>query len=169
MRAKLETITNVLIIVAVIAILISVGKFFIDSSNPSKEKTSPEIGTLVKIEGFDSSKAEANILFVMQKDCRFCEESIEYFQKITAQKKGDKFSFYAVFPPSDTEVKNYLNSYGFAEVGILSKELSDLNVRGTPTVIVTNRKGEIVAKWVGKLSESKQLEFEKFLDSYLDS
>lgn len=169
MRGKIETLTNVIIIVAALGVLLSVGKYFLDSSNLSKETKSPEIGTLVKIEGFDSSKAEANILFVMQKGGHFCEESMEYFQRITAQKKGNKFGFYAVFPPRDTEVKTYLNGYGFTEVGILNKELSDLDVRGTPTVIITNRKGEIIAKWVGKLSDSKKLEFENFLDTYSDS
>lgn len=169
MRGKLETLTNVIIIFAALGVLLSVGKYLFNSSNSFKETKSPELGKLVNIDGFDSSKAEANILFVMQKGCHFCEESMEYFQRITAQKKGSKFSFYTVFPPSDTEVKTYLNGYGFSEVGILNKELSDLDVRGTPTVLVTNRKGEIIAKWVGKLSDSRKLEFEKFLDTYSDS
>lgn len=169
MRGKIETLTNVIIIVAALGVLLSVGKFFLESSNSTKETKSPEIGTLVKIEGFDSSKAEANILFVMQKGCHFCEESMEYFQRITSQKKGNKFGFYAVFPPRDTDVKTYLNGYGFSDVNLLSKDLAEMDVRGTPTVIVTNRKGEIVAKWVGKLSDSKQSQFEKFLDTYSDS
>ena len=168
MRGKLETLTNVIIIIAALGVLLSVGKYFFSAYLP-KESKYPKLGTLVKIEGFDSSKAEANVLFVMQKGCHFCEESMEYFQQTTTQKKGDKFNFYTVFPPRDTEVKTYLNGYGFSEVGILTKELNDLDVRGTPTVIITNRKGEIVAKWVGKLSDSKKAEFEKFLDTYSDS
>ena len=167
MRGKLETLTNVIIIAAALGVLLSVGKFFLEVS--SKETKSPEIGTKVKIEGFDSSKAEANVLFVMQKGCHFCEESMEYFKNISAQKKGVKFRFYAVFPPIDKEVASYLNDYGFSDVNILSKDFGEMDVDGTPTVIVTNRKGEIVARWVGKLSDSKQSEFEKFLDTYSDS
>jgi thiol-disulfide isomerase/thioredoxin len=168
---KLEVLTNVMIIIAAVALLWVIGTRFIFplENNNVEIKKAPKLGTFIKIEGFDSSRAKLNILLVLQKGCHYCEESMPFYRKLVSDSKNKNLRIIAVFPPAEQKAEQYLNESGLFGVEVLGKRLDELDISGTPTLIVTNNKGEIIATWIGILSAEKQSEAENLIKSYSES
>ena len=64
----------------------------------------------------------------------------------------------AVFPGSIEESKTHLNELGLTRMEVKSSPLNNLQVSGTPTLLLTNDKGEVTDFWIGKLSPDKETE-----------
>jgi thiol-disulfide isomerase/thioredoxin len=167
---KLEVLTNVMIILATVAVLWVIGtRFLFPYENTGESKKAPKLGAIVKIEGFDSSLAKLNILLVLQKGCHYCEESMPFYRKLVSDNKKPNLRIIAIFPPAEQKAEQYLNESGLFGVEVLGKKLDELDISGTPTLIVTNSNGEIIATWVGILSVEKQTEVENLIKSYSES
>lgn len=52
----------------------------------------------------------------------------------------------------------YLSEIGIANLDVKQLPLNTLQIGGTPTLILTNDKGEVTDYWVGKLSPEKESE-----------
>jgi thiol-disulfide isomerase/thioredoxin len=167
---KLEVLTNVMIILATVAVLWVIGtRFLFPYENTGETKKAPKLGAIVKIEGFDSSLARLNVLLVLQKGCHYCEESMPFYRKLVSDNKRPNLRIIAIFPPAEQKPEQYLNESGLFGVEVLGKKLDELDISGTPTLIVTTSKGEIIATWVGVLSVEKQTEVENLIKSYSES
>jgi thioredoxin-related protein len=156
---KVELTANVLII-AVAILLIGVviqGYFF--AANPSAPNLkTPTIGNKLSVPEVDFSKKDKNVLLVLSKGCKFCSESAEFYKKLIAENKGKDVNFVAVFPQDIKESEDYLNSLGIQGIEVRQSQLNSLDVSGTPTIIVTNKNGEVSNFWVGKLPSEKEKE-----------
>jgi hypothetical protein len=49
-----------------------------------------------------------------------------------------------------------LNKLGLTGLEIRSASLDSIHVRGTPTLILVNDKGEVTDQWVGKLAADRE-------------
>jgi hypothetical protein len=63
-----------------------------------------------------------------------------------------------VLPQEKEEAAKYLDGLGISGIEIRQSMLDTLLVAGTPTIIVTDNKGEITNVWFGKLSPEKENE-----------
>jgi hypothetical protein len=98
------------------------------------------------------------LILVLSTECHFCVESIPFHQELqkAAQNSGD-LGLMAVFPQARSDVEKYEAAHKFfpstvvADVG-----LDQLQVRGTPTLLLVNQQGTVLKHWEGRLSESKQ-------------
>jgi hypothetical protein len=103
------------------------------------------------------SSGGKTLLLVLQRGCHFCTESGPFYQKLTrevAQRAGE-VKMVAVLPQEPDEGRRYLSTLGVAEVEVRQASLKNLNVGGTPTLIMVSN-GKVSDVWVGKLDAAEE-------------
>ncbi len=162
-QKSIEVVANVLIIVVAIAVLVVVAqRYFRPQPQPPKVPVpmpkGPTVGAKVSLADIDWSKNKKNVLLVLQEGCRFCTESADFYRNLLQQTKDKGVSVTAVLPQNRDEAKKYLDKLQLPNLEIKQSALSDLDVSGTPTIIVTDDKGQVTRVWVGKLPAEKENE-----------
>lgn len=79
--------------------------------------------------------------------------------------KGKNIKYIAVFPTKVEESSKHLAELGITEFEVKQASLSTIETSGTPTLILTNSKGEVEKVWVGRLTADKESEVINQLNS----
>ena len=111
------------------------------------------------------SSQPKTLVLVLQAGCRFCNESAPFYKRIIENTQNKNVKLVAVFPTSVEESKAYLNELGLTNLEVKRSPLDNIQVSGTPTLILTNEKGEITDYWVRKLPSDKETEVINKLNS----
>lgn len=163
---NLQMLANVLIIIVAILITgVFIQRYIFPNFSTSSKSVVPTIGEKVVVTDVDWSKSNKNVLLVLQKGCIFCTSSANFYRKLIEQTKDKGVNIIAFFPQSKEEAENYLNDLGISGIEVRHSELDSLFVTGTPTIIVTDDKGQITDIWVGKLQSEKEAEVLAKLES----
>lgn len=165
---KIELTANILIIVvAVIFGVVLVQKYFFASAptNNQPDRIQPTIGTKVNLADEDWSKQPKTLIMALQTTCHFCNESAPFYKRLIQEMKGKNVKLVAVFPTKIEESAAHLNELGLSGMEVKQSSLGNLQTSGTPTLILTNDKGEVTNFWVGKLPTDKEDEVLKQLNS----
>lgn len=155
---KLETATNVAIILAALVL----GYFFIEKYffGQNTQSATSEItkGSKISLTDFDWRQNQKTLLLVLQKDCHFCSESMPFYQTLVNKSKEKGIRLVAVLPNSREESIQYLKENGVDISEIKQVPANEINVRGTPTLLLVDDKGEVLNLWMGKLPSEKEKE-----------
>jgi thiol-disulfide isomerase/thioredoxin len=157
--SRLEKATNVAIIVACLFLVGTlVRNYYLSNSDVP---ALPEIakGTEIKLPGASPSgqqSAVPTLVFALAKSCHFCEESVPFYQKLTAFKNSSPqgIRFVAVMPEKQEEAEAYLKGNGIGVDGVVSMPVSNLGVRGTPTLLLLDGQNKLEEMWVGKMNDA---------------
>jgi thioredoxin-related protein len=156
---KLEVVTNVVIIVVSLIVVGFIIQKLYFGGVPKKTPLAPSEGTKLSLSNHDWSENKKTLVLVLSKDCRFCTESAPFYRRLVEKEGTNRGShIIAVLPQSEEESGRYLNEMGLAGIQIKQASLDSLEVRGTPTLILVNDKGEILDAWIGKLPPEKEAE-----------
>jgi thioredoxin-related protein len=98
-------------------------------------------------------------VLALSKNCHFCQESVGFYQKLTAFKNSSPqgLRIVAVLPQKQEEAEGYLKEHKIEADHVISMELTKLGVSGTPTLFLLNEQNKLEELWVGKLDESQEL------------
>lgn len=155
---KLELAANIAIVVVALLIgFVVVQKYFFapDTEGPPKEVAR---GTKMTVPETDFQANGKTLLVVLQKGCKYCAESMTFYKTLVQQAPEKGVKVVAVLPGAREESAAYLNEYGVALPEVRQASLNSVNVRGTPTLILVNDKGEVSNSWVGKLPPEREKE-----------
>jgi hypothetical protein len=127
------------------------------AAKPPDSYGSRLVGRKLPLDGADWSKSQRTLVFVLQAGCHFCSESGGFYQRLVQQRAsfGDT-RLVAVLPQGLDDSRKYLRKIGFAADEIRRSSLSDVGVRGTPTLFLVNGSGMITDVWDGKLSPARE-------------
>lgn len=157
----IEVVANVLIIVVAIACLVVIAQRYFRAEPPPKAPPtlkSPVVGNKLSMSDIDWSKNRKNVLLVLQDGCRYCTESADFYRTLLQQTKDKGVSVTAVLPQDRDVARKYLDKLQLSDLESKQSALGPLDVSGTPTIIVTDDKGQITNVWIGKLPSDKQNE-----------
>jgi hypothetical protein len=159
---KLEKAANVAVIVACGALVVSLARNYY-LSRRSDPGVMPEIqkGTMVKLPGADPGNQQAGaptLVLALSKNCRFCQESVGFYQRLAAFKRDSLrgVRLVAVLPESKEEAESYLREQGIAVDAVLSAPVSEIGVSGTPTLLLLDRQNKLEEMWIGKLNDAQE-------------
>lgn len=159
---KLEVTANILIIVVALLLgTVLIQKYLFRNNSPPLNETTrlkPVIGSKVNLSGVTWSNQPKTLVFALAVGCHFCDESANFYKRIIASVQNKNVQLIAVFPNSQEESTAHLNELGLAKLEVKQAPLNTLGVSGTPTLILTNDKGEVTNFWIGKLAPDKELE-----------
>jgi thioredoxin-related protein len=154
---KIELTANVLIIVvAVLLVGVVVQKYFFGSSSNPPTRLQPTVGSKINVPEVDLSAQPKTLLLVLQKDCKYCTESADFYKRLLEKTQNKNIKLVAVLPGKIEESKTYLDKLGINNLEVKQSSLDNLQTGGTPTLILTNNKGEVTNFWIGKLPADKE-------------
>lgn len=131
-----------------------------------KQLEVPQVGTKVSLPGIRWDEGRT-LVMVLQKGCRYCEESSTFYRQLRKQRSGSQPRMVAVLPGDKTEIARYLSQQGIIVDDLVNASLSDINVSYTPTLLLVDRSGNVTNVWVGKLDARKETEAtQRILDSH---
>lgn len=156
---RVELTANILIIV--LALLVGgtiVYKYFLypPAAANRPARLQPTIGSKINLPDVSLSGKSKALVLVLQKGCRFCTESATFYERLVREVQNKDTKLVAVLPSSKEESAAYLHGFGITNLEIKQVSLNDLQVSGTPTLILINEKAEILNFWVGKLTPDKE-------------
>jgi hypothetical protein len=159
---KLERATNVAILLASAFLIVTLARNYYLSYKPDR-RTRVQIskGELVKLPGADTAgrqPATPTLVLALSKNCHFCQESVGFYQKLTAIKNSSPqgLRIVAVLPESKEEAATYLKKNGIGVDEVVSAPVSNLGVMGTPTLLLLDGQNKLEEIWVGKLSSEQE-------------
>jgi hypothetical protein len=163
---RIELLTNVSIItVAVLLGVVLVKQLALNNNNqparPAPARRELARGDKVSLSGLEWAKNSHTLLLVLQKGCRYCTESAPFYQQLIKQTSArSDIKLVALVPQAVSEGKQYLEEIGVDIADVRQVSPSQINVGGTPTLILVNNEGVATDVWAGKLppdTESKVL------------
>jgi hypothetical protein len=156
---KLEKITNIAIIAACASLIGYLAWNYYRSSRPLPGRA-PEIakGTEIKLPGTALANPQPTLVLALSKNCRFCHESVGFYQKLTAFKKSypQGLRMVAVLPEKREEAESYLKENQIGVDDVVSMETKKLGVRGTPTLLLLDGQNKLEEIWAGKLNDPQE-------------
>lgn len=159
--SRLEKATNVAIILACIALVGNLARNYYLSTRPVPGLP-PAIakGAEVKLPGAAPASSQPTLVLALSKNCHFCQESVGFYQRLTAFKNSSPqgLRMVAVLPEKQEEAASYLKEQGIGADEVISMEVTKLGVRGTPTLLLLDGQSKLEELWVGKLNESQESE-----------
>jgi hypothetical protein len=159
--SRLEKVTNVAIILACLFLIGNLARNYYISRRPNPQIL-PDIqkGRVVKLPGAEPTVQHAGptLVLALSKNCRFCQESVGFYQKLTAFKNSSPqgLRLVAVLPEKQEEAASYLKEQGIGVDEVVSMPVSKLGVRGTPTLLLLDGQSKLEEAWVGKLNDSQE-------------
>lgn len=159
MKAKIELVANVLVILLAVVI----GTVFLrdrfDSQSVETDDVKPG-DKFASIDGWDWSTHDQTLVLVLRKGCHFCEDSAPFYQRLLAQQqqRTGNTSVVTVSPDSAEVMKDVLQSEGLRVHLVGGVPLDKLRVSGTPTLLLIDRGGVVRNAWIGMLSPRQELD-----------
>jgi thioredoxin-related protein len=158
MRAKLEAIANVTVIVVALAV-----GYVVLSGKVAGHRMARSVAAgdrLADIPGIDWSKHRRTLILVLNAGCHYCQDSVPFYQRLSqAQGPGrDDIEIVAVFPNNSEAVQQLLKDDGLAIRAVPAVPLDKLGIVGFPTLVLVDREGRVKESWVGLLTPRQQLD-----------
>lgn len=99
------------------------------------------------------------LLFALDTKCGFCRASAPFYQK-AIQERGSNSDvrLVALFPQSPGDGRNYADGLGLQFDEVEQANFDAFQVKGTPTLILSDSTGKVLHRWVGTLSGQQEEE-----------
>jgi hypothetical protein len=155
---KVELIANVTIIVAAVLIAgVVAQKYFFPRTRPmAPARIQPDVGARMNLPDVNWSRQPKTLILALQTGCHFCDESVPFYKRVAENVKAENVKVIAAFPTGVEESAAHLKALGLTNIEVRQLPLESLQTSGTPTLILTNDKGEITNYWLGKLTPDKE-------------
>lgn len=152
----------------VIAMTLFTGAFIAYSYLPQSVQKPVKIEKGFLIPTFDEKwgEYEKTVILALSTKCKFCTESAGFYQKLTNKfSKSNRVRIIALFPQEKQESEKYLNDLGVDINVIKQSKLSEVQVKGTPTIILADKDRRVINSWGGKLDETSETEVLNTIDN----
>lgn len=109
---------------------------------------------------------QSTLLIAVRKGCHFCEESMPFYRRLVALRDQHQTDtqLVAVFPDSEGEAHGVLKDARLDSIGLaFGVPLSRINVTGTPTLLLVDKRGVVSRAWIGELTPDGEGEVIKAL------
>ena len=159
---KVEIAANIaIVVVACVAVLVLLRNYRASSGRLPSIKT----GTHLALKNENWSASSKSVVLAVSTACHFCTESAPFYRTLVEQARRDHVRTIAVLPQPLDQAEAYLKGEGVIVDEIRQTPLLDIEVSGTPTLMLVDNQGIVRDVWVGKLPGDKEKEVLKKLSS----
>lgn len=153
---KIEIGANVAIIVAALAIVgIFARNYF---RNPANSQHTISPGARFALKDVNWQSNGKSLVLAVSTTCHFCTESAPFYRELVSKCKDQHVRTIAVLPQPISEAESYLKGEGVAVDDVRQGVLHDLEIGGTPTLLLVDSGGIVRNVWFGKLPSDKERE-----------
>jgi thiol-disulfide isomerase/thioredoxin len=158
MKAKLEAVANVTVIVVALAVGYVVLKGRV--SGPPMPRSVALGDRLAQVPGIDWSRHRRTLVLALNSGCHYCQDSVPFYQKLAQAQKsgGNDLEIVAVFPNDSEAVQQLMKAEGLGIRSVPAVPMEKLGVVGFPTLLLVDREGRVERSWDGLLTPRQELE-----------
>jgi len=153
---KIEIAANVaIIIVALAAVLFFVKNYM---TNRAESRARISTGTKFALRDVNWQVSGKNVVLALSTTCHFCTESAGFYRELVQQCQKQHVRMVAVLPQAVNEAQSYLKNEGVTVDEVRQGSFSELQISGTPTLLLLDNSGVVKSVWFGKLPAEKEKE-----------
>jgi hypothetical protein len=124
------------------------------NANISSPLLSPPNGTKIYLPGIDWRAHKATLVVAISSACHYCMNSAPFYSQITHS--THQVPVVVVMPQGQKEAKTFLQQHSITPNNIVSEDLTNIQVQGTPTLLLISSSGTVTRSWVGELTETQR-------------
>jgi thiol-disulfide isomerase/thioredoxin len=161
---KLDKAANIALIVACLLLIGTLARNYYLSRLPDPSiSLGIEKGEQVKLSGdasADTQTAQTTLVLALSTHCGFCQESAPFYQKLAVFKNSSpaRVRLATVMSEPKEEIEAYLKKQGIAADAVFSMPVSQIGVKGTPTLLLLDGQNKLIESWVGQLNSQEESE-----------
>jgi hypothetical protein len=157
---RLELVTNICVIGAVIVFVFSVGWFALrHGSSTRTPSASIKNGTRLTLSEWDWSTSPQTLVLVLSADCKYCTASAPFYRNLVSQGAlTHSTRFLAILPQAPDKGKEYLAKLEIKIDDMRQAAPASVGAKGTPTLILLNGSGIVIQSWEGLLTPNAETE-----------
>jgi len=123
---------------------------------PAGAPAGPRVGDHVPaLAGLSLAASPQTLVVALQSGCHFCSESMAFYRTLQ-QTRHRSVRLVVVMPDTAATAQKYMQDNGLAPDAIVTADLAELQVTGTPTLLLANAAGVIEQIWRGKLPPERE-------------
>ncbi len=169
MSRRLELCLTIMILVGVIGTVVNLVRFnsimaaFVTARQGDSKAVN--IGEKITVLADDSSLVKRTLLLVLNPGCHFCEDSFPFYRRLAHATHGRRDVLLAVATslPSERGL-DYVRSAKLDIDKVVTISPGSFGFRGTPTILLLDKRTFVVRSWIGRLSASQESEVERAAD-----
>lgn len=150
---KIELAANIGIVITAVLVVILFVRNYTQRQN---DQHTVALGSKFALKNVNWQSNDKNLVFAVSTTCHYCTESAGFYRKLVEECKQQHVHTVAVLPQSQAEAQAYLSGEGVSVDEIRQAPLSDLDIGGTPTLVLVNQAGIVKHVWEGKLPSTKE-------------
>jgi thiol-disulfide isomerase/thioredoxin len=161
---KLDKVANIALIIACALLIGTLARnYYLSRKTDPNLELGLEKGEQVKFPGdapADGQSAQATLVLALSTHCGFCQDSLPFYQKLAAFKNSSpaRVRLATVMSEPKEEIEAYLKKQGIAADAVFSIPVSQIGVKGTPTLLLLDGQNKLIESWVGKLNSQEESE-----------
>lgn len=108
----------------------------------------------------DGQSAAATLVLALSTHCDFCQASAPFYQKLAVFKNSSpaRVRLATVMSEPKEEIEAYLKQHGIAVDAVVSIPVTQIGVKGTPTLLLLDGQNKLIESWVGQLNTRQESE-----------
>jgi thiol-disulfide isomerase/thioredoxin len=122
----------------------------------AKPEIQSPVGKTVPMQDVNWKENKKTLILYMSTSCRYCKESMPFYQKLVKETADKKVKFVAVLPQDTNESKEYLKTQNVEISAVYNTSLNAIGVVATPILLLVNDQGVVSDYWRGKLPTEKE-------------
>lgn len=159
MKLKLETVANigVLVVCTLLSAVLVQRLMFTESPAAGQRGPRPtyQVGENVsELSNVIGPRATNTLVMYISPSCRFCTESMPFYQELSAKRHGLSYSLVAVGREPAGAITDYLAKHNVAVDKVVSTGPDIAKLAGTPTLILIDGSNKAAGVWRGLLQEA---------------
>ena len=151
---KIEMAANIGILITAVL----VGILFVRNYTHKQVDTQRTValGSKFALKNVNWQTSDKNLVFAVSTTCHYCTESAAFYRRLVEQCKQQHVHTIAVLPQTVAEAQTYLTGEGVNVDEIRQAPLNELDISGTPTLVLVDQGGTVKQVWQGKLPDAKE-------------
>src|SRR5215471_636141 len=110
------------------------------------------VGEKLALKDINWQTNRKSLVLALSTTCHFCTESAPFYRQLVAKSEEQHVRTIAVFPQGPPEASSYLKNQNVAVNEVRQTSFADMQISGTPTLLLIDEKGVVRGAWVGKLA-----------------
>lgn len=160
MASRLQSAANIAVLLASVGVLWMVWQ----RAQPTGTEPPPTYAVgeqMDAVDGVDFRGSERTLVLALREDCRFCQDSVAFYQKLTAAVGATAeraLQVTVVSTDAQAALSTYLKANGVEVDHIVSIRPGALKIPGTPLLLVVDSQGVVQRVWRGRLAADQERE-----------
>lgn len=158
-KNRIEVAANLMIIVVALLLCgVLVNRYVLsDSIVARSDQKGVMPGDRISFDGIDWRESDRTLILALSTDCRYCTESIPFYQKLSEKRtQGSGVRLITLMPQEVEGAKKYLTEHKVQVDGMAHISQSNTFPKGTPTLILVGKDGAVIESWAGKLTTDRE-------------